>query len=448
MAMPWEGKDDFLNRMRGYMYGPRGGDNGTNQARAAGMPMQANQMHAVLGRGSNNGSLNGVQMPQMNQTAPVQPPPMGFFPRVLRGAMSAMDRFGELSARGSPGFDTALGLLAAGGPSPVPVNMGQAMLGAADFASQRQADRLREEAIQREFDEIERQRQASAQIAQFIRQSPDLKPRQAEMLSRTAELDPMGAMDLLSQMPGFLGPAASPELSETGEKLRDIRDFIGRDLTEREALTIAGAGQMFEATENEQDKPLSTTDLARIRQPDGSAFPPGTTAREAQEAGAKFYSESELEQRRKISTALNTLDTLETMAVGDDGVFVDNGGSLLTNNVLSRLGNGIANGMGSLLGTEQSVRREIFNDTARGSISSLVRSMGEAGSLSDGDVARALALIPELGGTPDTEAKARAKLSELRKIISQGIERLGDSRADSREGPVEIGGGVTLEFID
>ena len=121
MAMPWEGKDDFLNRMRGYMYGPRGGDKGTNQVRAAGMPMKANQMHAFLGRGSNNGSLNGVQM-SMNQAAPAQPsamPPMSFFPRVLRGAMSAMDRFGELSARGSPGFDIGLGLLAAGDPSPV-----------------------------------------------------------------------------------------------------------------------------------------------------------------------------------------------------------------------------------------------------------------------------------------------------------------------------------------
>ena len=134
------------------------------------------------------------------------------------------------------------------------------------------------------------------------------------------------------------------------------------------------------------------------------------------------------------------------MAVGEDGVFVDNGGSLLTSNVLSRLGNGIANGLGSMLGTEQSVRREIFTETARGSISRLVKSMGEAGNLSDGDVSRALSLIPELGATPDTEAKARAKLTELRKIIAQGVSRLGGSRGEDEA--IDLGGGVTLRFND
>jgi len=87
------------------------------------------------------------------------------------------------------------------------------------------------------------------------------------------------------------------------------------------------------------------------------------------------------------------------------------------------------NGLGSLLGTEASVRRSVFSDTSLGAIGGLVRSMGEAGSLSDGDVTRALALIPQLGATPDTEHEARAKLAELRKIISRGVERSGSQRA-------------------
>lgn len=210
--------------------------------------------------------------------------------------------------------------------------------------------------------------------------------------------------------------------SDAAKKAMELEKIVGRPLTEREKLDLFGIAP--DAKADELDKPLSPTDLVRLRLPDGSSLPLGTTSRQAAASGAKAYSDTELTRQVNTSTALNTLSEIKNLALGKNGAFVDNGGSPLTNNVLARIANGISNGLGAFVGTEASMRRDVFNSTAKGSISSLVRSMGEAGSLSDGDVNRALSLIPQLGAKPDTEATARAKFEELQKIISRGASGL------------------------
>lgn len=221
----------------------------------------------------------------------------------------------------------------------------------------------------------------------------------------------------------------APDISEAAKKAGELEKIVGRPLTEREKLDLFGIAP--DAKADELDKPLSPTDLVRLRLPNGSSLPLGTTSRQAAAAGAKAYSDTELTRQVNTSTALNTLSEIKNLALGKNGAFVDNGGSPLTNNVLARIANGISNGLGAFAGTEASMRRDVFNSTARGSISSLVRSMGEAGSLSDGDVNRALSLIPQLGAKPDTEATARAKFDELQKIVSRGASGLTASTDSS-----------------
>lgn len=230
---------------------------------------------------------------------------------------------------------------------------------------------------------------------------------------------------------------AAPDTTEAAKKVRDLEAQLGRRLTDPERLDIFGI-KPIDVKPDEQDKPLSPTDLVRLRLPDGSSLPLGTTSRQAAAAGAKAYSDTELTRQVNTSTALNTLGEIKSLALGKDGAFVDNGGSPLTNNVLARLANGISNGLGAFVGTDASMRRDVFNSTARGSISSLVRSMGEAGSLSDGDVSRALSLIPQLGAKPDTEATARAKFEELQKIISRGATGLTPSSSNASADPLGI----------
>lgn len=420
-------------------------------------------------------ATRGVPLGGSNSWPPAQPPPQqqalvptygrgvppwlqkvsGGFNR-MTGAMLPqtnpnLNAQQQLAAQLSGRMGMASAFLQSARPRPrgtgsILADFGDAMMAGQEASSRRSDELLREEAIRRELETADRYAKMSATLDSLI-QSSALPPQTKASLSAYAQANPAEAFRALGQM-GILGTTAKPELSETGEKLRDVKDVLGRDLSEREALTLAGGGALFEVDEDddEADKPLSATDLARVRQADGSPFPFGTTAAEAQAAGARVFSEAELKQERDVSSALNTLSTLEEMAVGPDGVFKDEGGSVLTNNVLSRLGSGIVNGLGSLLGTDASIRRSVFNDTSMGAIGSLVRSMGEAGSLSDGDVARALSLIPQLGSTPDTEAKAKANLAELRKIISRGVDKFGGNAASS--GRVDLGGGVSLQFLD
>lgn len=217
--------------------------------------------------------------------------------------------------------------------------------------------------------------------------------------------------------------ADKPDISEAAKKTAELEKLLGRPLTEPERLDMFGI-KPTEAKPDELDKPYSPTDLARVRTANGQSFPIGTTPRQAMAAGGKVYSDTELTRQVNTSKAVNTLGEIKQLALGKNGAFVDNGGSPLTNNVLARMANGVSNGIGAFIGTEASVRRAVFNSTSEGAISSLVRSMGEAGSLSDGDVKRALSLIPVLGTIPDTEATAKAKFKELQKIISDGASGL------------------------
>lgn len=236
----------------------------------------------------------------------------------------------------------------------------------------------------------------------------------------------------------------TPEPDPLSRKLGVVRGALGRDLTEAEILEAAGiSGQPVDNVLTEQIPP---TQLSSVRLPSGESPPIGTTWGDAQSMGARVYSASELNRKTVAEIALKTLDELERMALDPEtGVFVDEGGSFLTNNALGRLVSGISNGLGALAGTEASERRAIFDSTSRGVLSSLVRSMGESGALSDGDVQRANELIPTLGAMPDTERKAKQQFSELRTILSRGQENLRQSGAPEI---IDYGDGVTLEILD
>lgn len=238
--------------------------------------------------------------------------------------------------------------------------------------------------------------------------------------------------------------AAKP--TEFESKLRFVREMLGRDLTEAEILRSAGLSP--EEEENVLTEQIPPNQINRVLLPDGTSPPLGTTWGEAQRMGARVYSEADLKRQQQISGALHTLDRLEGMAF-EDGVFKDAGGSILTDNAIARLAHGIANGIGALIGTDASKRRNVFTRTSRGTVATLIRSMGESGALSDGDVQRALDLLPTLGATPDTEEEARMQFNEIRQILTRGAQTL---QARSGEGgmtaPLDLGGGVTVEFLD
>lgn len=236
--------------------------------------------------------------------------------------------------------------------------------------------------------------------------------------------------------------------TEFEQKLRTVTTLIGRPLTETEVLRAAGlAPEEGKDVLNEQIPPDRVN---RVLLPDGTPVPVGTTWGEAQRMGARVFSEADLKRQQQISDAVHLLDRLQGMAF-EDGVFKDAGGSLITDNVLARTVHGIANGIGALVGTSASKRREIYNNMSRGTIGPLIRALGESGALAEGDVKRAIDLLPKLGATPDTEEQARIQFDELREILTRGAMNLqarSGGGGMEASGPIELGGGVTATWID
>lgn len=223
----------------------------------------------------------------------------------------------------------------------------------------------------------------------------------------------------------YQAPRAEAEPTALESKIATATKHLGRPLTETEVLDAAGisAGQDADDIRNEQIPPDK---LATVIFPDGTNPTVGDTWGEAIDEGANIYSAAEVEEQKGLARMMHTLDRLESQALDPEtGVFIGEGGSWRTNNFLARALSGLGHGIGHLAGTEAKDRREIFNATSQGTLSSLVRSLGESGALSDGDVQRAMELIPTLGAMPDTERKARAQFNELRAILSRGQEALG-----------------------
>lgn len=380
-----------------------------------------------------------------------------------------------LLSDGSPLLDLGIGLLSSSGPSTDPRagSFGASLADAMQFASERQRQTLVNQLLREQMTARQRQQQALARLPGLLSDTSvaeaaptqirsddslglnvDIPGRQS-LVPRTST--PGGRRELLGLLPDVAPGAlaeqalaqAFPEPQKPGGTeltLQAAERRLGR-LTPEQVLEIAGGtGTVINVGQNKLDEPLSTSDLNRVRLPDGSPVELGTTARQAREAGARVFTDAELKRKDSIDNALNTLNTLEQLALDPEtGVFVDNGGSRLTNNMVARLANGLVNGLGAFAGTDASIRRTQFNATSQGAIASLVRSMGESGALAEGDVTRALSLIPQLGAAPATERQARAQFETLREIISQGVEKLGGQEAANT---VDLGGGVTLRFLE
>jgi len=114
--------------------------------------------------------------------------------------------------------------------------------------------------------------------------------------------------------------------------------------------------------------------------------------------------------------AQGVLDTLEGMLFNEgDGIYLDD--------IWSDEGfPGVFKGSfgGALKNLSQQDAYKAYTDLRDGSASYIVRAMGEKGALSDGDVKRALAMLPNISGTKgfaDLPATAKLKFKYLRIML-------------------------------
>lgn len=126
-------------------------------------------------------------------------------------------------------------------------------------------------------------------------------------------------------------------------------------------------------------------------------------------------SEGERGEHNKKETATRITDELETMLFGDQGIYNDFGSD--SKGIKGKMENlWEANSQYFL---QNDSRFKSYTDFAEGTLSSVVRSLGEVGNLADEDIARARALIPSLFGAKiDTPDIAREKIAKLRRLIN------------------------------
>ena len=131
--------------------------------------------------------------------------------------------------------------------------------------------------------------------------------------------------------------------------------------------------------------------------------------------GAEVYSTSEQQRQQQADAAMGILEELESLALGEDGgVF-----SGVESGVINRVGAALEHGLNML--TQDDPRASRYHDLVNASLSPFIKFLGESGALAEGDVQRALGLMPRIWPFPDTEEVAGQKLRQVREILERGV---------------------------
>jgi hypothetical protein len=175
-------------------------------------------------------------------------------------------------------------------------------------------------------------------------------------------------------------------------------------------------------------EPIPIAQLDTVRLPDGTTPPIGTTYQQARDMGAKVLSAEDQKRTVQADQALGILNQLEELAIGPEGVF---------NEVQPGLANRAAAALdfGLEMLTQNDPRASQFHDMSQATLAPFIKFLGETGSLAQGDVQRAIGLLPRTFPLPDTGEVAREKIAELREIITRGVTKMNSVSRQSKDVP-------------
>lgn len=178
----------------------------------------------------------------------------------------------------------------------------------------------------------------------------------------------------------------------------------------------------------EMNKPIPIAQLDTVRLPNGQTPPIGTTFAEARQMGAKVLSAEDQKRTQQADQALGILNQLEELAIGPDGVFND-----VQPGLVNRAASAIDFGLDMLTQNDPSASR--FSDMSKATLSPFIKFLGESGALAQGDVDRALGLVPRTFPLPDTKEVAKEKIDALREIITRGVTKMNSVTRQSQGVP-------------
>jgi hypothetical protein len=182
---------------------------------------------------------------------------------------------------------------------------------------------------------------------------------------------------------------------------------------EQKKLAYARAQQTSQIDVN-LDKPYSPAEAGELN------VPIGTTPRQASAMGITPKSSQERNRIDNMRTAAAIIDNVErSIFEGDPKTGLPP--ITLPKTPEDRLWNAPGTAMDMWLQRDPGL--VALNGRIKASMAPMIRALGEVGTLTDQDIARANALWPTIGPVPDTEPVVRAKLSGLRDLVNEIADR-------------------------
>jgi hypothetical protein len=291
---------------------------------------------------------------------------------------------------------------------------------------------------EQEFDQEQAQRAAQeiVQRMEFVLQSesPSRALRLAsrfsdgsdmiEYLASEGLIDPEDGIDddearqiaqyLIMQNQPLLPPGREDTLAR---KLDTVQGAIGRPLTEEEVFRLAGGSGTTINIGDKLAEPIPVAQLANVRLPDGSTPPIGTTFQEARQMGAQVVAPDERQRAVQARSAMQILEEIKDLATGEGGVLRD-----VEPGFQNRAWAALQFALNKATQNDPNAAR--YEDLTKSSLAPFIKFLGESGALSEGDVQRALGLLPRLFPLPDTREVAEQKLAQLGSLIESGVRNL------------------------
>ena len=315
---------------------------------------------------------------------------------------------------GDPGFNEGIGLLAGafGRPASVTdaIRPGLA-LGQAATRNQTQREKILA---------AQRRRKALEQLPGLLGSTDPID--RTKLLGLLADVAPDPFVT------GLLGQAFPKPQGQTSFR-RDFEFLRGLGISQEDALKSLRRGTTVNVGKDPLNKPMSTADLTRTLLPDGTRPPIGTTPRQAAAAGAIVATPAQQKALDASDKFKPILDRIETLALGPADPATGRRSGGVFSDVQPGFGNRVKSGLDLFIAslTRENPNVSELESLTLGTLSPIIRQLGEAGALSDGDVNRAIGLLPQIRDNfllPDTREDAVRKLNTLRLILERGEKKL------------------------
>lgn len=192
-------------------------------------------------------------------------------------------------------------------------------------------------------------------------------------------------------------------------------------------LVAAGSGDGIITKLPETEMPITSEQIGNWFNQSFQNPPIGTTPKQAEKLGFKAHTANGSQIMGKTKQAIGIINQLEDLS---KELFPESG-------LMNRLKGGAVAGYN--LVTQDNPNYAIYSKLSQSVLGPLIRQLGEAGALSDGDVQRAFNIMGKLYPLPDSKTVALNSWQEIRKIVLKGTKFVEGSDIQTEQNRPSLG---------